>query len=97
MSIQMVLFVVGLSAGELSVLPPKAQELTGLAVHRGERVAQGKSDPRTAPGGIPGRSESSEEARPSTRGLKKSKKPAGQETDTKNKEAPRKGEKKDPQ
>ena len=97
MSIQMVLVAAVVSTGALGELHATPQEPIGLAVEerRGERVAQAKRD-KTVPGALPGRSESSGEA-PTTRTLKKSKKPAGGEKDTKSKDAPRKGEKKDPQ
>jgi hypothetical protein len=97
MSLQMLIVAV-VSAGGLAELHATPQEPIGLAVedHRGERVAQAKSD-TTVPGALPGRSQSSEEARRTSRTLKKSKKPAGGERDTKNKEAPPKSERKDPQ
>jgi hypothetical protein len=62
-----------------------------------ERVAQAKSDYKTVPGGLPGRSESSEEAGPRPRALKKSTKPTDQKIDPKSKDKAREGGKKDPQ
>lgn len=63
--------------------------------HRHQRVAQIKDDP-TVPGGLPGRSESSEEAKPRARPAKpKPAKPAA--TDTKGKDKPREGGKKTPE
>ena len=97
MSLQMLITAVVGTVGlaELHAMP---QKVIGFAPDqpRHERVAQGKRD-QTVPGALPGRSESSEEAGPRTRGLKKSKKPAVGEKDAKEKAAPRKGEKKDPQ
>ena len=97
-SIQMVLVAAVVSTGALGELHATPQEPIGLAVEerRGEQVAQAKTD-KTVPGALPGRSESSEEARPTSRALKKSKNPADGEKDTKSKDTPRKGEKKDPQ
>lgn len=61
-----------------------------------ERVAQYKSD-KSVPGALPGRSESSEEADPSTRAVrKKAKKPASKEKEGK-KDVPATGTKKDRQ
>ena len=98
MSIQMVLVAAVVSTGALGELHATPQEPIGLAAEerRGERVAQAKRD-KTVPGALPGRSEPSEEARPTSRGMKKSKKPADGEKDAKSKDTPRKGEKKDPQ
>ena len=66
MSLQMVLVAAVVSTGGLAELRATPQEPLGLAgeQHRCQRVAQVKSD-RTVPGGLPGRSESSEEAKPS--------------------------------
>ena len=66
MSLQMVLLAAVVSTGGLAELRATPQEPLGLAgeQHRCQRVAQAKSD-RTVPGGLPGRSESSEEANPS--------------------------------
>ena len=67
MSLQMVLVVAVVSTGGLAELRTMPQEPLGLAgeQHRCQRVAQAKSDYKTVPGGLPGRSESSEEAKPS--------------------------------
>jgi hypothetical protein len=65
--------------------------------HRRERVAQAKRD-TGVPGGLPGRSESSEEAKPSARRkAMEPRKPAAQTRDSKNKDKAREGAKKDPQ
>jgi hypothetical protein len=99
MSLQMVLLAAVVSTGGLAELRATPQEPLGLAgeQHRCQRVAQAKSDYKTVPGGLPGRSESSEEAGPRPRALKKSTKPADQKIDTKSKDKPREGGKKDPQ
>jgi hypothetical protein len=67
MSLQMVLLAAVVSTGGLAELRATPQEPLGLAgeQHRCQRVAQAKSDYKTVPGGLPGRSESSEEANPS--------------------------------
>jgi hypothetical protein len=75
-------------------LPAKPQTSIGIELNR-ERVAQIKRD-ETQPGGLPGRSESSEDTRPRSRAVRKLK-PADETKDSKSKEKSRKDEKKDPQ
>ena len=96
MSIQAVLFVAVVSTAAVPELPMHAHDPVGLAFEhdRNMRLAQGKAD-KSVPGALPGRSESSQEG-PSTRAPRKSKKPAA-EKETKDKEAPSKDGKKDPQ
>ena len=97
MSIQIVLFVALVSTADVPELQMRAHDPIGLAFEHDRRVqvAQGKTD-KSVPGALPGRSESSQEDRPSTRAPRKSKKPAA-EKETKDKETPPKGGKKDPQ
>ena len=98
MSIQMVLVAAVVSTAGLSELQATPQGPIGLAVEQQprERVAQVKNE-KSVPGALPGRSEHSEEAAPKSRAAKKSTKPADREKDTRRKDAPGKGEKKDPQ
>ena len=96
MSVHMVLIAAVVSAaglaGSPAVRPPIGFE---LEQQNRERVAQIKRD-ETLPGGLPGRSESSEDTRPRTRAARKAK-PADETKDTKSKDKSRKDEKKDPQ
>jgi hypothetical protein len=98
MALQIVFVAAALSTGLLAQSHAAPREPSELAVDnsRRDRVAQKKGD-AAVPGGLPGRSESSEEAGPKTRGAKKSKKPAAKAKDGKTKDAPGKAEKKDPQ
>jgi hypothetical protein len=75
MSIQIVLFVALVSTADVPELQMRAHDPIGLAFEHDRRVqvAQGKTD-KSVPGALPGRSESSQEDRPSTRAPRKSKK-----------------------
>ena len=67
MSLQMVLVAAVVSTARLADLPAMPEMPIGVELEQKgfERVAQAKSDYKTVPGGLPGRSESSEEAKPS--------------------------------
>ena len=96
MSVQIVLVAAVLSAAGLPDLAAKPQTSIGIELEQNrERVAQIKRD-ETLPGGLPGRSESSEDTRPRSRAARKAR-PADETKDTKSKDKSRKGEKKDPQ
>jgi hypothetical protein len=97
MSVQMVLIAAVVSTAGLPDLPAKPQTPIGIELeqHNREWVAQIKRD-ETLPGGLPGRSESSEDTRPRSRAARKAK-PTDETKDTKSKDKSRKGEKKDPQ
>jgi hypothetical protein len=96
MSVQMVLIAAAVSTAGVFDLPAKPQTPIGseLEQHNRERVAQIKRD-ETQPGGLPGRSESSEDTRPRSRAVRKAK-PADDAKDTKSKDKSPKSEKKDP-
>jgi hypothetical protein len=97
MSLQVVLIAAVVSTAGLPDLPAKPQRPIGIELEEQnrERVAQIKRD-ETLPGGLPGRSESSEDTRPRSRAARKAR-PADETKDTKSKDKSRKGEKKDPQ
>ena len=98
---QIVLVAAVLSTAGLPDLAAKPQMPIGIELEQPnrERVAQIKRDETVrggVPGGLPGRSESSEDTRPRSRAARKAK-PADETKDTKSKDKSRKGEKKDPQ
>ena len=97
MSVQIVLVAAVLSTAGLPDLAAKPQMPIGIELEQPnrERVAQIKRD-ETRPGGVPGRSESSEDTRPRSRAARKAR-PADETKNTKSKDKSRKGEKKDPQ
>ena len=96
MSVQIVLVAAVLSTAGLPDLAAKPQMPIGIELEQPnrERVAQIKRD-ETQPGGLPGRSESSEDTRPRSRAVRKAK-PADNTKDTKSKDKSPKSEKKDP-
>src|SRR5438270_13620440 len=96
MSLQVVLIAAVVSTAGLPDLPAKPQRPIGIELEEQnrERVAQIKRD-ETLPGGLPGRSESSEDTRPRSRAVRKAK-PADDAKDTKSKDKSPKSEKKDP-
>ena len=100
MSVQIVLVAAVLSAAGLPDLAAKPQTSIGIELEQNrERVAQIKRDETVrggVPGGLPGRSESSEDTRPRSRAARKAR-PADETKDTKSKDKSRKDEKKDPQ
>jgi hypothetical protein len=97
LSVQMLLIAVVVSTAGVLDLPVKPQTPIGIELEEQsrERVAQIKRD-ETLPGGLPGRSESSEDARPRSRAAKKAR-PSDEKKDTKSKDKSRNDEKKDPQ
>ena len=97
MSVQIVLVAAVLSTAGLPDLAAKPQMPIGIELEQPnrERIAQIKRD-ETLPGGLPGRSESSEDTRPRSRAARKAK-PADETKDSKSKGKSRKSEKKDPQ
>ena len=97
MSVQIVLVAAVLSTAGLPDLAAKPQMPIGIELEQPnrERIAQIKRD-ETLPGGLPGRSESSEDTRPRSRAAGKAR-PADEKKNTKSKDKSPKGEKKDPQ
>jgi hypothetical protein len=97
MSVQTVLIAAVVSTAGLPDLPAKPQTPIGIELEQQnhERSAQIKRD-ETMPGGLPGRSESSEDTRPRSRAVRKAR-PADETKDTKSKDKSPKNEKKEPQ
>jgi hypothetical protein len=99
MTVQMVLIAAVVSTAGLPDLPAKPKTPIGIELEQQnrKRIAQGKRD-TDVPGALPGRSESSGEVGPTGRKAAKRKaKPADLPKDTKSKNTPREGGKKDPQ